>query len=36
MPNPALRQAAGFGIMFDDVVAAACTLGVMAIWRYFQ
>jgi len=34
--DPAAWRKAGFGIMFDDVVAAACTLGVMAIWRYFQ
>lgn len=27
---------AGFGIMLDDVVAAACTLLVIAIWRFFQ
>ena len=26
---------AGFGIMFDDLVAAACTLLVIALWRYF-
>ena len=25
---------AGFGIMFDDLVAAACTLLVIAIWRF--
>jgi phosphatidylglycerophosphatase A len=25
---------AGFGIMFDDLVAAACTLMVIAIWRF--
>jgi len=24
----------GFGIMFDDVVAAFCTLWVIAVWRY--
>jgi phosphatidylglycerophosphatase A len=34
--DPAAWRKAGFGIMFDDVVAAACTLGVMALWRYFQ
>lgn len=27
---------AGFGIMLDDVVAAACALLVIAIWRFFQ
>ncbi|WP_024538866.1 phosphatidylglycerophosphatase A family protein [Comamonas badia] len=25
----------GFGILFDDVVAALCTLLVIAFWRYF-
>lgn len=24
----------GFGILFDDLVAAACTLLVIAVWRY--
>jgi phosphatidylglycerophosphatase A len=24
---------AGFGIMFDDLVAAFCTLLVIALWR---
>jgi len=27
---------AGLGIMLDDLVAAACTLFVIAIWRFFQ
>ena len=26
---------AGFGIMFDDLVAAGCTLLAIAIWRFF-
>ena len=26
---------AGFGIMFDDLVAASCTLLVIALWRFF-
>ena len=26
---------AGFGIMFDDLVAAACTLLVIALWKFF-
>ena len=26
---------AGFGIMFDDFVAAGCTLLVIALWRFF-
>lgn len=26
---------AGFGIMFDDLVAAGCTLLVLALWRFF-
>ncbi len=25
----------GFGILFDDLVAAACTLLVFALWRFF-
>ena len=25
---------AGFGIMFDDLMAAACTLMVIAVWRF--
>jgi phosphatidylglycerophosphatase A len=25
----------GFGIIFDDLVAAACTLLVIALWRFF-
>ncbi len=27
---------AGFGIMLDDLVAAACSLFVIAVWRHFQ
>jgi phosphatidylglycerophosphatase A len=34
--DPAAWRKAGFGIMLDDVVAAACALLVMAIWRFFQ
>jgi phosphatidylglycerophosphatase A len=30
---PGWRQ--GFGILFDDMVAALCTLLVMALWRWF-
>ncbi len=26
---------AGFGIMFDDLAAAGCTLLVIALWRFF-
>jgi phosphatidylglycerophosphatase A len=26
--------AQGFGILFDDVVAALCTLVVIAVWRF--
>ena len=26
---------AGFGIMFDDLVAAFCALLVIALWRFF-
>ncbi|HET9645228.1 MAG TPA: phosphatidylglycerophosphatase A [Burkholderiaceae bacterium] len=28
--------AQGFGILFDDVVAAFCTLIVVALWRWWQ
>lgn len=34
--DPAAWRKAGFGIMLDDVVAAACALLVIAIWRFFQ
>lgn len=34
--DPAAWRKAGFGIMFDDVVAAACALLVIAGWRFFQ
>ena len=34
--DPAAWHKAGFGIMLDDFVAAACTLLVIAAWRYFQ
>ena len=34
--DPAAWRKAGFGIMLDDVVAAACTLLVIAAWRFFQ
>ena len=37
--NPAIDRAAwrkaGFGIMLDDLVAAACTLLVLALWRFY-
>ena len=29
-----LGWAQGFGILFDDLVAAACTLFVIALWRF--
>jgi phosphatidylglycerophosphatase A len=36
--DPATDKAAwakaGFGIMFDDLVAAGCTLLVIAVWRF--
>ena len=32
--DPAAWRKAGFGIMLDDVVAAACTLLVFALWRF--
>ncbi|NDP38389.1 MAG: phosphatidylglycerophosphatase A [Rhodoferax sp.] len=34
--DPAAWRKAGFGIMFDDLVAAACTLLVIAGWRFYQ
>lgn len=34
--DPAAWRKAGFGIMLDDLVAAACTLLVIAAWRSFQ
>lgn len=34
--DPAAWRKAGFGIMLDDLVAAACALLVIAGWRYFQ
>ena len=37
MPNvdPRAWQKAGFGVMLDDLVAAGCTLLVIAAWRFF-
>jgi phosphatidylglycerophosphatase A len=32
--DPAAWRKAGFGIMLDDLVAAACTLLVIALWRF--
>ncbi len=34
--DPAAWYKAGFGIMFDDLIAAGCTLLVIAAWRFFQ
>jgi phosphatidylglycerophosphatase A len=34
--DPAAWRKAGFGIMLDDLVAAACALLVIAVWRFFQ
>ena len=34
--DPAAWTKAGFGIMLDDLVAAACALFVIAAWRFFQ
>jgi phosphatidylglycerophosphatase A len=34
--DPAAWHKAGFGIMFDDLVAAGCTLMVIAAWKFFQ
>jgi phosphatidylglycerophosphatase A len=32
--DPAAWRKAGLGIMLDDLVAAACTLLVIAVWRF--
>ena len=32
--DPAAWRKAGFGIMFDDLVAAGCTVLVIALWRF--
>ena len=32
--DPAAWRKAGFGILFDDLVAAGCTLLVVALWRF--
>ena len=32
--DPAAWRKAGFGILLDDLVAAACTLWVIALWRF--
>lgn len=34
--DPGAWRKAGFGIMFDDLVAAACALLVIAGWRFFR
>ena len=34
--DPAAWRKAGFGIMLDDMVAAACALLVIAGWRFFR
>ena len=34
--DPAAWRKAGFGIMLDDLVAAACTLLVIAGWRFYS
>ena len=34
--DPAAWRKAGFGIMLDDLVAAACALFVVATWRFMQ
>jgi phosphatidylglycerophosphatase A len=34
-PGSAIGWREGFGILFDDLVAALCTLLVMALWRRF-
>ena len=32
--DPHAWRKAGWGIMFDDLVAAGCALGVIALWRW--
>ena len=34
--DPTAWRKAGFGIMFDDFVAAGCALLVIAIWRFYS
>ena len=34
--DPAAWRKAGFGILFDDLIAAGCTLLVLAFWRFFH
>ena len=34
-PGQAIGWAQGFGIIFDDLVAALCTLLFIALWRWF-
>ena len=34
-PGQPIGWAQGFGVMFDDLVAAGCTLGVIALWRWW-
>jgi len=34
--DPTAWRKAGFGIMLDDLVAAGCTLLVVAAWRFFE
>ncbi|MCF8210206.1 MAG: phosphatidylglycerophosphatase A [Rhodoferax sp.] len=33
--DPQAWRKAGFGIMFDDLVAAFCTVLVLALWKFF-
>jgi len=33
--DPHAWRKAGFGILFDDLVAAGCTLLVIALWKFF-
>ncbi|MFZ1607904.1 MAG: phosphatidylglycerophosphatase A [Rhodoferax sp.] len=34
--DPTAWRKAGFGIMLDDLVAAGCTVLVVAAWRFFE
>lgn len=35
LTDPAAWKKAGLGIMLDDLVAAACTVMVIALWRFY-
>lgn len=35
VPGRPIGWTQGFGVIFDDLVAAGCTLGVIALWRWW-